>query len=53
MLKERSRDPYRGIRRVNPPPDFLFINRKAYDRPKAREEEETIIQEALEDLFEE
>ena len=53
MLKERPRDPYRGIRRDNPPPNFLFINRRAYDRSKAREEEEAIIQEALEDLFEE
>jgi len=54
VLKEqRSKDPYKSVRRVNPPVDFVFINRRGYSRSKTRKETDEILEEELEDLFEE
>jgi len=50
LKEEKSKDPYSHVRRINPPPNFVFINKKAYNRQEAKLEEGEIIQEAIEDL---
>ena len=45
--KRREADPYAGIRRDNPPPDFKYKNRVLYSR-KPRKHIRNLIQKELE-----
>jgi len=50
VLKERSRDPYSHVRRINPPVDFPHKTKLEYNRNKTKQETEEILKEELEDL---
>lgn len=47
-----SVDPYAGIRRDNPPPDFTFKPKTLYNR-KPRKHVKRLIEKELEQFFEE
>ena len=50
MLKEQKiKDPYKNVRRTNPPIDFPHKTKWEYDRNKIKQETEEIILEELEE----
>ena len=50
MAKRSDEDPYRKIRRNIPPPSFPIGKGREYDRKKEKEEEETLIEEGIDEF---